>query len=58
MTISVDLNPGVRNLRYGAAVLLSPAETSSGEIVLQKGYSTADGQYNCRSTASPASRPA
>ncbi|MEU7901590.1 LamG-like jellyroll fold domain-containing protein [Actinoplanes sp. NPDC049118] len=40
-----DLNPGGRNLRYGAAVLLSPAETSSGENVLQKGYSTAGGQY-------------
>jgi hypothetical protein len=40
-----DLNPGARNLRYGARVLLSPAETSSGENVLQKGYSTAGGQY-------------
>ncbi|MEU4222473.1 LamG domain-containing protein [Actinoplanes sp. NPDC026623] len=40
-----DLNPGGRNLRYGAAVLLSPAETSSGENVLQKGYSTGGGQY-------------
>ncbi|MET8154674.1 LamG-like jellyroll fold domain-containing protein [Actinoplanes sp. NPDC049668] len=41
-----DLNPDTRNLRYGAAVLLSPAETSSGENVMQKGYSTAGGgQY-------------
>jgi hypothetical protein len=40
-----DLNPGSKNLGYGAAVLLSPAETSSGENVLQKGYSTAGGQY-------------
>jgi hypothetical protein len=40
-----DLNPGTRNLRYGARVLLSPAETSSGENVLQKGYATAGGQY-------------
>ena len=40
-----DLNPGVRNLRYGAQVLLSSAETSSGENIVQKGYSTAGGQY-------------
>jgi hypothetical protein len=40
-----DLNPGARDLRYGAAVLLSPAETSAGENILQKGYSTAGGQY-------------
>jgi hypothetical protein len=40
-----DLNPGNRPLRYGAGVLLSPAETASGENVLQKGYSTGGGQY-------------
>ena len=40
-----DLNPGAKNLRYGANVLLSPAETSSGENIMQKGYSTAGGQY-------------
>ncbi|AGZ42268.1 hypothetical protein AFR_19980 [Actinoplanes friuliensis DSM 7358] len=40
-----DLNPGTKNLSYGAAVLLSPAETSSGENVMQKGFSTAGGQY-------------
>ncbi len=40
-----DLNPGTSNLRYGADVLLSPAETSSGENIMQKGYSTAGGQY-------------
>ncbi len=40
-----DLNPGAQNLRYGANVLLSPAETSSGENIMQKGYSTAGGQY-------------
>ena len=39
------LNPGAKDLRYGADILLSPAETSSGENVLQKGYSTAGGQY-------------
>ncbi|MGW4943250.1 LamG domain-containing protein [Actinoplanes sp. NPDC004185] len=40
-----DLNPGAKDLRYGANVLLSPAETSSGENIMQKGYSTAGGQY-------------
>jgi hypothetical protein len=40
-----DLNPGTRPIRYGAGVRLSPAETSSGENILQKGYSTGGGQY-------------
>ncbi|UQU68613.1 LamG domain-containing protein [Couchioplanes caeruleus] len=40
-----DLNPGAKDLRWGAYVLLSPAETSTGENILQKGYSTAGGQY-------------
>jgi hypothetical protein len=40
-----DLNPGARPFRYGAGVLLSPAETASGENVLQKGFSTGGGQY-------------
>lgn len=42
---SASLNPGARPLRYGAGVLLSPAETGSGENILQKGYSTGGGQY-------------
>ena len=40
-----DLNPGAGPLSYGAGVLLSAAETSSGENILQKGYSTGGGQY-------------
>jgi hypothetical protein len=40
-----DLNPGAGPLAYGAGILLGPAETSSGENVLQKGYSTGGGQY-------------
>ena len=40
-----DLNPGAGPLRYGAGVLLTPAETASGENVMQKGYSTGGGQY-------------
>ncbi|MEV6304797.1 LamG domain-containing protein [Actinoplanes sp. NPDC051861] len=40
-----DLNPGSKALKYGAGVLLSPAETGRGENILQKGYSTGGGQY-------------
>ena len=40
-----ELNPGTKNLRYGARVLLTPVATSSGENVMQKGYSTAGGQF-------------
>jgi hypothetical protein len=34
-----SLNPGTRTLRYGAAVLMTPADTADGANVLQKGYS-------------------
>jgi hypothetical protein len=40
-----DLNPGAGAFRYGANVLLSPAEGAASENILQKGYSTAGGQY-------------
>ena len=39
-----DLNPGTASLRYGAGVLMSKAEGSAPENILQKGYSTG-GQY-------------
>ena len=42
---AADLNPGNKPLRYGAGVLLSPAETGRGENILQKGYSNGGGQY-------------
>lgn len=42
---SPELNPGTRPLRFGAAVKLSPEETGAGENIVQKGYSTAGGQY-------------
>lgn len=42
---TADLNPGAGPLSYGAGILLAPAETSSGENILQKGYSTGGGQY-------------
>jgi len=40
-----DLNPGARHFSYGADVLLSPAQTSKGQNVVQKGYSTASSQW-------------
>ena len=39
------LNPGASPLRFGATVRLSPEETGAGENIVQKGYSTAGGQY-------------
>jgi hypothetical protein len=42
---TVGLNPGRRPFRYGATVRLSPDETTSGENVLQKGYSSTGSQY-------------
>jgi concanavalin A-like lectin/glucanase superfamily protein len=42
---SDDLNPGARNISYGADVLLPPGQTSSGQNIVQKGYSTASSQW-------------
>jgi hypothetical protein len=42
---SADLNPGVRDLAYGADVLLPPAQTSTGQNIVQKGYSTSSSQW-------------
>ncbi len=39
------LNPGARPLRYGAAIRLKPEHTSSGQNVLQKGFSAEGSQY-------------
>jgi len=40
-----DLNPGTRSFRYGAIVMLRPAETSAGSNVIQKGYYTSAAQW-------------
>ncbi|MBM2618165.1 LamG domain-containing protein [Actinoplanes sp. LDG1-06] len=40
-----DLNPGARNISYGADVYLSPTQTSKGQNVVQKGYSTRGSQW-------------
>ncbi len=53
---TTGLNPGRRPFRYGAAVRLSPDETTSGENVLQKGYSATGSQYKLQIDGS-AGRP-
>ena len=42
---AADLNPGSRNISYGADVYLSPTQTSKGQNVVQKGYSTRGSQW-------------
>ena len=42
---SADLNPGTRDIAYGADVLLAPGQTSKGQNVVQKGYSASGSQW-------------
>ncbi|WP_433300197.1 LamG-like jellyroll fold domain-containing protein [Actinoplanes sp. CA-030573] len=42
---SADLNPGTRDIAYGADVLILPGQTSKGQNVVQKGYSTTSSQW-------------
>ena len=42
---SADLNPGTRNISYGAEVLLARSQTSRGQNIVQKGYSTTSSQW-------------
>lgn len=42
---TADLNPGARDIAYGAAVLLLPGQTSKGQNVMQKGYSATSSQW-------------
>jgi hypothetical protein len=42
---SADLNPGFRDIAFGADVLLPPGQTSTGQNVVQKGYSATSSQY-------------
>jgi len=45
-TASTDeLNPGTAAFRFGANILLPKRETTAGQNVLQKGYSSSGGQY-------------
>jgi hypothetical protein len=42
---SADLNPGTRDIAFGADVLLTPGQTGPGQNVVQKGYSATSSQY-------------
>lgn len=42
---SADLNPGTREIAYGADVLLDPDQTSKGQNIVQKGYSKTSSQW-------------
>jgi hypothetical protein len=42
---STDLNPGTRDISYGADVLLAPGQTSKGQNIVQKGYSATSSQW-------------
>jgi hypothetical protein len=42
---TADLNPGTRNIAFGADVLLPPGQTSKGENIVQKGYSMTSSQW-------------
>jgi hypothetical protein len=51
-----DLNPGTRDIAYGADVLLLPGQTSKGQNVVQKGYSATSSQWKLQIDGS-AGRP-
>nr|WP_255645110.1 LamG-like jellyroll fold domain-containing protein [Actinoplanes polyasparticus] len=40
-----DLNPGARDISFGADVYLSPTQTSKGQNVIQKGFSKTSSQW-------------
>jgi hypothetical protein len=40
-----DLNPGTRDISFGADVYLSPTQTSKGQNVIQKGFSKTSSQW-------------
>ncbi|GAA0536146.1 hypothetical protein GCM10010172_16890 [Paractinoplanes ferrugineus] len=42
---SADLNPGTRDISYGADVLLAAGQTSKGQNIVQKGYSATSSQW-------------
>ncbi|WP_067508292.1 LamG-like jellyroll fold domain-containing protein [Actinoplanes sp. TFC3] len=42
---SADLNPDSRDIRYGVRIRMLPSQTSDGQNVVQKGYSSSGGQY-------------
>jgi hypothetical protein len=42
---TANLNPGTRPISFGAMVLLARSQTTRGQNVVQKGYSTTSSQY-------------
>ena len=50
---AADLNPGAGPIRWGASVLVRAGETTDGQNVLQKGYSTGGGQYKLQVDQTP-----
>jgi hypothetical protein len=44
-TSAPDLSPGSADLRFGADVMLARSQTTAGQNVVQKGYSSSGGQY-------------
>ncbi|MEV4637663.1 LamG-like jellyroll fold domain-containing protein [Actinoplanes sp. NPDC049548] len=42
---SASLNPGTRAISFGASVLLAASQTSKGQNIVQKGYSTESSQW-------------
>lgn len=42
---AANLNPGTRPISFGAMVLLARSQTTKGQNVVQKGYSTTSSQY-------------
>lgn len=53
---SARLNPGSRNLTFGATVRLARSQTTKGQNVVQKGYSATSSQYKLQIDGS-AGRP-
>ena len=53
---TADLNPGTRDFAYGADVLLPPGQTSTGQNIVQKGYSATSSQWKLQIDGS-AGRP-
>ncbi|MFI5494518.1 LamG-like jellyroll fold domain-containing protein [Actinoplanes sp. NPDC051859] len=53
---SANLNPGTRPIAYGAEVLLAPSQTTRGQNVVQKGYSSTSSQWKLQIDGS-AGRP-
>ena len=52
-TSASALNPGAGDFAYGASVRVTPEQTTDGENVLQKGYSTSGSHYKLQVDGAP-----